>query len=43
MELLANAIDPRYYGEDELHEHGQDTGGEQSMGNYEMTTACSYL
>ena len=43
MELLANAIGPRYYGEDELHERGKDTGGEQSMGNCEMTTVCSYL
>ena len=29
-ELLAKAIGPRYYGEDELRECGQDTGGEQS-------------
>ena len=32
-ELLANAIDPRYYGEDKFRERGQDTGGEQSTGN----------
>ena len=32
MELLAKAIGPRYYGENELRECGQDTGGEQSTG-----------
>ena len=32
-ELLANAIDPRYYGEDEFRKRIQDTGDEQSMGN----------
>ena len=42
-ELLAKAIGPRYYGEDELRECGQDTGGEQSTEKLRMTMACSYL
>ena len=42
-ELLAKAIGPRHYVENELRERGQDTGGEQSMGKFRLTTAYSYL
>jgi len=42
-ELLAKAIGPRHYVENEWRERGQDTGGEQSTGKLRMTTAYSYL
>ena len=35
MELLANAIGTRYYGEDEFHERSKGTGSEQSTGKEE--------
>ena len=42
-ELLVDATDSGRYDGDELRECGQDTGGEQSTENSELTTACSYL
>jgi len=42
-ELLAKAIGPRHYVENELRERRQDTGGEQSTRKFQLTTAYSYL
>ena len=42
-ELLAKAIGPRHYVENELRERRQDTGGEQSTRKFRLTTAYSYL
>ena len=42
-ELLAKAIGPRHYGEDELRECGKTSAASSRRENYELTTECSYL